>query len=129
VTAFWILAGLGLAAPWLLGEFSWLRLAPAYACRLQAISDGDTLRATCRGETVRIRLHCLDAPELDQPPWGQQRRDQLRRMVPRTFRLVEHERYGQIIGKVVEEETSLDQAMVASGCAAVYLQYCGAPRC
>jgi endonuclease YncB( thermonuclease family) len=51
-------------------------------------------------------------------------------MVPRAFRLVEHERdrYGRIVGKVLDGEGSVNLALVAAGWAAVYPDYCQSLR-
>ena len=126
----WSLAGIGIAAPWLLagGNFAWLpsRASPVAECRVNSISDGDTLRATCGGEQVKIRLHCIDAPELGQRPWGQESRAYLREITPRnvSLRRVDTDRYGRIVGELLAGETSLNLAMVRAGQAAVYDRYC-----
>ncbi|MBK1732764.1 thermonuclease family protein [Thiococcus pfennigii] len=129
IPLFWILAGLGLAAPWLLG--GWLPLGPpATQCAVASIYDGDTLRAECGGEKIKVRLYCIDAPEMAQAPWGRESRDHLRRITPKTVRLVEHDRdrYGRTVGEVYDGETSLNLALVAAGQAAVYPQYCADRR-
>jgi endonuclease YncB( thermonuclease family) len=126
----WALAGLGIAAPWLIagGNFSWLpsRVSPVAECRVNSISDGDTLRATCDGEQVKIRLRCIDAPELGQRPWGQESRAYLRQITPRnvSLRRVDTDRYGRIVGELFAGEASLNLAMVRAGQAAVYARYC-----
>lgn len=73
---FWIAAGLGIAAPWLT-SCDPLRVFPeragnARTCTVASVHDGDTLRATCDGERLQVRLYCIDAPELDQAPWGRE---------------------------------------------------------
>lgn len=45
-----------------------------------AISDGDSLR--CAPDGHRVRLLHIDAPELDQRPFGDSARAALRRLVP-----------------------------------------------
>lgn len=38
-----------------------------------SVGDGDTLRVrNQQGQTITVRLGCVDAPELKQNPWGQQ---------------------------------------------------------
>jgi endonuclease YncB( thermonuclease family) len=131
VTLFWILAGLGVAAPWLLGDAVRMPTAPQAACVVDSVYDGDTLRATCAGEALKIRLYCIDAPEMAQRPWGQESRDHLRRITPREVGLVERDkdRYGRIVGEigVPAGETSINLAMVEAGQAAVYPRYCKDP--
>jgi micrococcal nuclease len=55
---------------------------PRLTCRVTAVSDGDTFRATCP-LSVRVRLLLIDAPELDQRPFGAAARSQLSRLLPR----------------------------------------------
>ncbi|EXJ16927.1 putative nuclease [Imhoffiella purpurea] len=122
---------MGIAAPWLLGDGFLFAPRSESACIVNSIYDGDTMRATCGGnEKVKIRLYCIDTPEMQQKPWGTESRDHLRRIAPRTVRLVEHDkdRYGRIVGEVFNDETSLNLAMVAAGHAAVYPKYCSESR-
>jgi micrococcal nuclease len=37
---------------------------------VEKVSDGDTIEAVVQGRVERIRLIGIDAPELDQRPWG-----------------------------------------------------------
>jgi endonuclease YncB( thermonuclease family) len=136
---FWMLAGFGIAGAWLLNgggpdwlDLGWLRgNAVASQCCVNSISDGDTLRATCAGEQVKIRLHCIDAPELGQRPWGQESRAYLRSITPRVVDLRIHstDRYGRKVAEVLDPATgeALNRAMVAAGHAAVYRRYCSDP--
>ncbi|EXJ13573.1 thermonuclease family protein [Imhoffiella purpurea] len=128
---FWIVAGLGIAFPWLLGDGFQFFLRPVSECTISSIYDGDTLRATCGGnKKVKVRLYCIDTPEMGQKPWGTESRDYLRRIAPKTVRLVEHDRdrYGRIVGEVFDGDTSLNLAMVEAGRAAVYPKYCSEAR-
>jgi endonuclease YncB( thermonuclease family) len=125
------LAALALAIPWLLVHCGTQQTVSAprgalRSCTLQSIYDGDTLRAVCDGEALQIRLHCIDAPEMGQRPWGKESRDYLRRMTPDTLRLraVEKDRYGRIVGNVLDGKTDLNLQMVAAGQATVYARYC-----
>lgn len=125
VAAFWIISGLAIALPWL---FSGASRPPARSCTVNSIHDGDTLRATCEGWKVKIRLYCIDAPEIDQRPWGIEARDHLRAIASRSVRVVERDRdrdrYGRLVGEVFAGERSLNLAMVRDGYAAVYPKYC-----
>lgn len=130
---FWILAGLGLAAPWLgHGGNPWFpSVPPGRACQVDSVHDGDTLRATCDGRAVKVRLYCIDAPELAQRPWGQESRTYLRQLLPQPISLREHDtdRYGRIVGEVFGHAgKSLNLALVEAGQAAVYPRYCKESR-
>jgi endonuclease YncB( thermonuclease family) len=49
-------------------------------CVIAAVSDGDSIRCAEQG---RVRLLLLDAPEMDQVPFGTRSRDALRRRLTR----------------------------------------------
>ncbi len=124
---FWTLALMGLALPWLPSCQS---LEPT-ACTVNSIYDGDTMRLTCGGRKMKVRLYCIDAPEMKQRPWGKESRDYLRSITPRQVKVLEHgkDRYGRIIGEVWtndgdEIQENLNLAMVWAGRAVVYHRYC-----
>lgn len=128
---FWLLCVVGLVLPWLVAGFEW---RPALlgggierSCRVSSIHDGDTLRAVCKDERLKVRLYCIDAPEIAQHPWGQESRDHLRQMTPHqiVLRVRDTDRYGRKVGEVLTAEgANLNQRMVADGQAAVYPRYC-----
>lgn len=103
-------------------------------CRVDSVYDGDTMRVTCNGRDERIRLHCIDAPEMNQQPWGRISRDYLREITPPVVALIPKEtgnghrdRYGRIVAEVITPDTlrrSLTLQMVVTGHAAVYGKYC-----
>jgi endonuclease YncB( thermonuclease family) len=107
-------------------------------CALAAVVDGDTLALVCNGEPVRVRLHCIDAPELGQGPWGRASRDHLASQAPRTLILVpvptEHgyrDRFGRVVGEVLtpdQDRRNLGMAQVLTGQAVVYPKYCNDER-
>jgi len=123
-----MIALFGLIVPWLnLGKIS----NPFYStqtCSVLKIYDGDTMTLNCKGEKVKIRLYCIDAPEMKQRPWGKQSRDALRMMTPRTVELrkVSIDKYGRTVGEVFAPSAteSLNLQMVKQGQAAVYRKYC-----
>lgn len=125
---FWIAAVIGLVAPWLFDLD-----IPALAtgddlgeCTVQSIHDGDTMRVKCGGEQMKIRLYCIDAPELAQKPWGQESRDYLRSITGDRVTIIKHDidRYGRTVGEVIQDGRNLNLAMVEAGQAAVYRRYC-----
>ena len=130
----WALAGIGIAAPWLIGGsgLSLFRGAiTSDGCRVASIHDGDTLRATCGAEALQVRFFCIDAPEMGQRPWGRESRDFLRSITPRvvTLRVRDTDRYGRKVAEVIDPATgeALNLAMVRAGRAAVYRRYCSDP--
>lgn len=95
-------------------------------CRVNSVHDGDTLRLTCQGEKIKVRLYCIDTPEIGQRPWGSESGEALRRMTPSQVRLVTHtkDRYGRMVSEVFSGDDNLNLAMVRQGHAAVYPKYC-----
>lgn len=131
---FWAVASLGLVGPWLLGDLEWSAWSGGTAgertCSVASVHDGDTLRAVCAGEKLKVRFYCIDAPEMAQRPWGTESRDHLRRLVGREVRLRirDTDRYGRKVAEVLSPEgENLNRRMVRDGQAAVYRQYCPDP--
>ena len=82
---------------------------------------------SCAENEKKVRLSCIDAPEMDQTPWGTEARDYLRSIAGSTVKLVEldKDRYGRIVGDVYNsEEVNLNLALVKAGKAAVYDYFC-----
>lgn len=107
-------------------------------CTLVSVVDGDTLSLTCNGQPTRVRLHCIDAPEMGQGVWGRASRDHLAASIPRTLVVVPvptelgyRDRFGRIVGEVLtpdETRRNLGLAQVAAGQAVVYPKYCREER-
>jgi endonuclease YncB( thermonuclease family) len=97
-------------------------------CEVLKIHDGDTMTLQCSGkaEKTKVRLHCIDTPEMKQKPWGTQARDHLRSITANTVKLVavDKDSYGRIVGEVHSGEINLNLAQVKAGKAAVYRTYC-----
>lgn len=72
-------------------------------CVIAAVSDGDSIRCTAQG---RVRLLLLDAPEMDQVPFGTRSRDALRKRLPRgdtvwlEFDVQRTDRYDRVLAHV-----------------------------
>jgi endonuclease YncB( thermonuclease family) len=103
------------------------------SCTLEQVLDGDSLLLRCRGESVEVRLHCIDAPEHGQVPWDRQSRRHLRGLATPRLELIELERdrFARTVGDVYTtgpERRLLNLEQVASGNAAVYRRYCTDPR-
>jgi len=100
----------------------------AITCIVRSFTDGDTVKLDCGGGPFAARLHCIDAPELAQTPWGERSRDNLKRITPATVRVVEVERdrYNRSVVRIFDPatDTELSARQVRDGAAAVYTKYC-----
>ena len=118
-----VLAGLSLAALGLLGQV-------ASAATVLSIGDGDTISVLERGQKLKVRLACIDAPETAQSPYGMATRNQLKALLPHgsmvSLRVQAVDRYGRSVAEVFGKGP-INLAMVQSGQAFVYRQYLG--RC
>ena len=104
------------------------------ACAVAFVLDGDTMDLFCSGRKVRVRLHCIDAPEMEQAPWGPASRDHLRIIAPRAVILIPKptrygykDRFGRTVGELLipdESRQNLNISQVFTGNAAVYPRYC-----
>jgi len=129
---FWTVAVFGVVGPWVLhvpiSADSNLANGRQTSCQVESVHDGDTMTLRCPGRgTVKVRLYCIDAPEMEQEPWGRRSRDYLRRIVGTEVQLVKHDtdRYGRVVAEVFSREENLNLAMVRAGWAAEYDDFCG----
>lgn len=101
------------------------------SCIVDHCHDGDTCTLVCAGERVKVRLHCIDAPEMAQVPWGAQSRDHLRERatIGATVDLVSvtRDKYGRTVGVLLRDGVNLNLNQVQAGWAAVYPKYCADP--
>lgn len=128
--AFWAVAAVALPAPWLMPGCT-SRMATESKnvydnCQVLNVHDGDTMTVNCQGEKVKVRLYCIDAPELGQEPWGRGARDFLRSITGQEVQLVvkDRDRYGRIVAEVLSSDLSLNREMVSVGESVVYERYC-----
>jgi len=109
-------------------------LGPIYqaatAATVLSIGDGDSISVLERGEKLKVRLACIDAPETAQSPFGVASRNQLKALLPLgstvKLRVQAVDRYGRTVAELIGKGT-VNLAMVQSGQAFVYRQYLG--RC
>lgn len=120
-----------LAIASLFGSEEWLKgllSISSSECEVIKVYDGDTLTLRCPGqsEPTRVRMYCIDTPEIKQTPWGIQARDHLRSIMGKTVQVneIEKDRYGRIVGEVYSGNVNLNLAQVKAGKAAVYHTYC-----
>ena len=122
---FWMASFVGLSLPWLPSFSS----NSDMSCSINSIYDGDTMRLSCNGKRMKVRLYCIDAPEIRQRPWGKESRDYLRSITPKQVTVIAKtkDRYGRTVGEVItadQRRENLNLAMVRSGRAVVYPKYC-----
>ena len=128
LSLFWFVAAIGLVAPWAVQVLHSQETTTTRDCTVSSVYDGDTMRVKCDGELMKVRLHCIDTPEMGQRPWGKESRDYLRELAPRrsSVQIKGHkkDRYGRLIGVVLKDGENLNLVMVREGQAAVYVKYC-----
>ena len=92
-----------------------------------SVGDGDTMRINYQGETVTVRLACIDAPETDQTPWGPAATDRLRQLTPRDstiqFRQADIDRFGRTVAEIYAGGQNVNLQLVQEGYAVVYTQF------
>ena len=102
----------------------------ASAATVLSIGDGDTISVLERGQKLKVRLACIDAPETAQTPFGVASRNKLKALLPLgsavSLRVQAVDRYGRTVAELIGKGT-VNLAMVQSGQAFVYRQYLG--RC
>jgi endonuclease YncB( thermonuclease family) len=123
-----------------LPHFSWLAATaiafssittPVAAAELKVLSvgDGDTIRVSSPSGTNKttVRLACIDAPETNQTPYGNEARQALQADLPIgteiSLRTKATDRYGRTVAEVMVGTTNINQALVQSGAAFVYWLY------
>ena len=51
--------------PLLIIAYYWVTKDRTSLCKIVKVHDGDSLRAVCEGNEIKLRLVCIDAPELN----------------------------------------------------------------
>lgn len=90
------------------------------------IYDGDTMDAFQNGETIKVRLACIDAPEAAQSPHGQLSTDRLSSLVPGQviLNIVDKDRYERSVAEVYTPNGDfVNLQMLETGDAVVYTEY------
>lgn len=95
-------------------------------CDVESVYDGDTAWVVCNGQREKLRLYCIDAPEMQQKPWGKQSRDHLRSIIGDTVSVerVDTDRYGRTVARIWADDMDLNGRMIRDGWAVVYPKYC-----
>ncbi len=118
-----------------------------------SIADGDTVTVNEAGARLKVRLACIDAPELSQTPYGQASRQALQSLLPLgsqvTLRIKATDRYGRTVAELLTgknnsnnsnqnninqyninqyniNKNNINQQMIANGQAFVYWNFISA---
>jgi micrococcal nuclease len=91
------------------------------------IHDGDTISADSGQGVIKIRLACIDAPESNQKPWGDNATKFMQSLTPVgttiQYRVADIDRYGRTVAEVYRGNVLINVEMVANGYAPVYQRY------
>lgn len=102
--------------------------AQPITCRVVGIADGDTLTClTKQKQTIKVRLHAIDAPEKQQA-FGQQAKKHLSDLVYNktiTLNIADTDRYGRSVADIQLGSMNVNQQMVKDGYAWAYQRYGG----
>jgi micrococcal nuclease len=100
-----------------------------YEVVANSVHDGDTLRVRSPklGTVLKIRLACIDAPELKQP-MGEESRNYLRSIVNRggnkvKLQPITVDRYGRTVAQLWNDSGLIQSQMASAGMAYGYEQY------
>lgn len=91
-----------------------------------SIADGDTLTLlTADKERVKVRLAEIDTPEKKQP-YGQRAKQELASLAfnhTAQISVIDTDRYGRVVGRVVVDDLDVNAELVRRGAAWVYRDY------
>jgi hypothetical protein len=94
--------------------------------RVTRVVDGDTVHATVTGlGSVRVRLYGIDCPEKGQA-FSQAARNFTRQFAfdqVLALRVVDIDRYGRLVGRLIKNDQDLSLELVKAGLAWHYTQY------
>lgn len=101
--------------------------AQPLAGKIIGVGDGDSLTVDQSGQKVKVRLGCIDAPELQQKPYGEAARNRLKALLPPgtvvDLRAIATDRYGRTVAEVFKGGQSINLIMVQEGQAVIYRRY------
>ena len=114
-----------------LATLGWACAPSAQGTRTTVLSvgDGDTIRVNRGGSSLIVRIACIDAPELEQRPWGERARRSLRQRLPLgrevTLDVKTTDRFGRTVAEVISDG-NIGLAMVEDGQAFAFRRYLNA---
>ena len=102
-------------------------IANSLTAKVISVGDGDTITVDQAGEKVKVRMSCIDAPELKQGFVGETSRNRLKALLPMgtpvTLWVVDQDQYGRTVAEVFKGSQSINLVMVQEGQAVIYREY------
>lgn len=112
-----------------LGSVLFLLVAPvsgqSFTGLVEAVKNGDTMTVLRDGETVTVRLHGIDAPELSQS-YGREAAAYLREQVEGQrvqVRARDRDRFGRLTARVIRNGVDINEELLRAGLAWYYWWY------
>ena len=93
--------------------------------KIKKVVDGDTIHVLSKGETLKVRLTEIDAPEMDQPH-GQKSKDYLDSLLEDGYIDLDvsgTDGYRRKLARVYWKQKDINRLMISSGNAWVYDKY------
>ena len=97
----------------------------AISGRIVAVKDGDSLVLLSEGHEIEVRLAEVDAPEFGQA-YGRRAKEVLSGLAfgrDAKLEVVDHDRYGRTVARVIVGDVDVNREMVRTGAAWVYRDY------
>lgn len=109
------------------GLISQTAMAQSLTAKVISVGDGDTITLDRGGKNVKVRMGCIDSPELKQKPFGESSRQRLKALLPTgtlvTLRVIDTDRYGRTVAEVFKGSQSINLVLVQEGQAVIYREY------
>jgi len=104
--------------------------AQSYKGKVIKVTDGDSINILHKGNSLRIRLAEIDAPERGQPFWKKSREALANYVAGKQVKVIEIDidRYKRIVGQVYVGDLRVNGALVRGGYAYVYPGYATTER-
>ena len=100
-------------------------------CSVKTVYDGDTLTASCPSGQVKVRIFGIDAPKMNQKPWGEHSKQTMNHLLAGQasvrLRVMDQDRYGRTVAQVFAGERDAGLELVRQGQAVMYEQYNDSP--
>ena len=99
-----------------------------FTVHVEKIYDGDTIAAFVNGQFQKIRLIGIDAPEMEQRPWGGKAKECIEAFIRTTASKIslEHDlerrdKYGRVLAYVwTQDGKMINEEMLRKGCAVLF---------
>ena len=106
-------------------------LAYAEQCHVNKVSDGDTIKVTCNGRKVKVRLYGVDTPEKKQRYGMEATQYTEQAVLNKTvdIQVIDTDRYSRSVAVVKQGGFNLNEMLVRTGHAWVYDRYCKEAFC